>query len=119
MTSKADQIFISRITEIIMANLANEDFGVRELAHLSKMSPSGLYRRLHKITGKKINQFIREVRLKKALEMLQNEALTASEVAFRVGFSSPAYFNTCFHEFYGYPPGKLKKRVWKALKETI
>jgi len=109
-----DQIFIKKLTEIILANLKNENFGVKELAYLYGHSPSTLNRRLHSINQKTINQFIREVRLQKALELLQNESLTASEVAYKVGFTSPEYFNTCFHELFGYPPGKVKKNL--ALK---
>lgn len=41
--------------------------------------------------------------------MLQNESVSAFEVAYKVGFSGPAYFSTCFHEYFGYPPGKVKK----------
>jgi hypothetical protein len=41
--------------------------------------------------------------------MLQNEEVTISEVAYKVGFGSPAYFNTCFHELFGFPPGAVKK----------
>jgi TolB-like protein/Tfp pilus assembly protein PilF len=47
--------------------------------------------------------------LQKALEILQNEEVNISEVAYRVGFNSPAYFNTCFHELFGFPPGEVKK----------
>jgi AraC-like DNA-binding protein len=100
----SDQIFIRKLTEIILANLNNEFFGVNELAHKSGISRTGLNRKLRKILNKSINQFISEVRLQKALEMLQNESLTASEVAYKVGFRSPAYFNTCFQKFFGYSP---------------
>jgi AraC-like DNA-binding protein len=104
-----DKVFISKLTEITLANLGDENFGVNELAHELGVSHHFLRRQLHEITNKTINQFIRETRLQKALEMLQNGKVTSSDVAYKVGFSSPAYFNTCFHEFFGYPPGKVKK----------
>jgi tetratricopeptide (TPR) repeat protein/AraC-like DNA-binding protein len=97
------------LTDIILENLGNENFGVKEFTHESGISRTGLNRKLRKILNKSINRFIREVRLKKALEMLKNGSVTASEVAYKVGFASPAYFNTCFHEFFGYPPGKVKR----------
>ena len=106
-----DRIFVRKLSEIILKNIADENFGARELVSESGMSNSGLNRRLHKIINKNINQFIRETRLHKALEMLQNENISVSEVAYKVGFSSPAYFNTCFHEYYGYPPGDVKRRL--------
>jgi uncharacterized protein (TIGR02145 family) len=107
-----DQIFIRKLSDKILQNLSDENFGVKELAKESGMSQYVLSQRLYSVTGKTINQFIRETRLNKALEMLQNEEVTASEVAYKVGFSSPTYFNTCFHEFFGYPPGKVKKQVF-------
>jgi len=100
--------FINSLTKLILENLGDENFGVKELAHISGMSPAGLNKRLRSINNKYVNQFIREIRLQKALQLLQNEAYTASEIAYKTGFSSPAYFNKCFHEFYGYPPGKAK-----------
>ena len=104
-----DQIFIRKLTEITLANLENENFGVKDLAHESGMSLYRLNRRLHSITKKTSNQFIREIRLKKAFEMLHNEVYTVAEVAYKTGFGSANYFNKCFHEHFGYPPGKVLK----------
>lgn len=113
-----DQIFISKLTDIVLANLGNENFGVNELVYEAAISHYSLTRRLQAISNKTIKQFIREVRLQRALEMLQNEEVTISEVAYKVGFGSPAYFNTCFHEFFGYPPGAVKKGDFVRTKET-
>lgn len=112
-----DKIFLSKLTEITLANLGNENFGVNELANKMGVSHHILRRRLHVITNKTINQFIRETRLQKALEMLQNGNVTSSDVAYKVGFSSPAYFNTCFSEFFGYPPGQVKRTTTNNAKE--
>jgi len=106
-----DQEFISRLTEIIQCNLGNEKFGVDELARESDMSLYRLSRKLHSINKKTVNQFIREVRLNKALQMLQDGEYTASEIAYRTGFSSQAYFTKRFHEYFGYPPGKVKNGI--------
>ena len=105
---KKDQDLIRKLTEIIEANLANEKFGVDELARESGISLYKLSHKLYAINKKTINQFIREVRLEKALGMLQEGEYTASEVAYKTGFSSPAYFTKRFHEYFGYPPGKVK-----------
>lgn len=114
-----DQVFIRKLTDTAVANLGNTTFGVKELAHESGMSLYRLNRRLHSIKGKTTRQFIQELRLQKALEMLQNEECTVSEIAYKTGFNSPSYFNSCFHEFFGYPPGKVKKRGSEILKENI
>jgi len=104
----SDQIFIAKLTEIVLDNLTDEGFSVERLAQEAGMSRVNLYRRLKSIKNQDINKFIREIRLQKAMEMLQNKLGTAAEISYRVGFGSPAYFNKCFHEYFGYPPGKVK-----------
>jgi AraC-like DNA-binding protein len=76
------KIFISKLTEIIEANLANEKFWVDELAGESGISLYKLSHKLYAIIKKTVNQFIREVRLNKAPEMLQEGDYIASEVAY-------------------------------------
>ena len=104
-----DQAFIKKLADIILANLRNEKLGVEELSRLMGMSHSTIHRKLRSYTHKSLSQFIREVRLQKAHEMLRQNLGTVAEISYRVGFGSPTYFNKCFHEYYGYPPGDVKK----------
>jgi TolB-like protein/AraC-like DNA-binding protein/Tfp pilus assembly protein PilF len=108
VSSSKDQMFIRRLRELVEANLSREDFDVEELARQAKMSRSSIHRRLRSLGKRNASHFIREIRLLKAQEMLREGLMTASEVAYRVGFSSPAYFSRCFHEYFGYPPGEEK-----------
>lgn len=102
--------FVKRLTDIVEANLADENFGVEDLVREMGLSHINLHRKLKTNSNQTISQFIREIRLKKAKALLLNEDLTVSEIAYRVGFGSPTYFNKCFHEYYGYPPGEVKKK---------
>lgn len=103
-----DEVFISNLINIIEVNLENEQFSAKDLAKKIGLSRSQLYRKLKLLKGKSISQFIREHRLKLALKLLQKNVGTASEVAYRVGFASPTYFNFCFRKFYGFTPGEVK-----------
>jgi AraC-like DNA-binding protein/tetratricopeptide (TPR) repeat protein len=105
----SDQTFILTLTDIVLRNLINEDFRIGDLARESGLSSSTLNRRLSRIAGKSGSEFIREIRLRKAHEMLQGRSANISEVSYSVGFSSPAYFSACFHEYFGYPPSKVTK----------
>jgi len=108
-TLSRDQAFIKKLTEITLANLDNERFGVEELSREMGMSHTTIHRKLRSYTHLSISQFIREIRLQKAHEMLLQNLGNVSEISYRVGFGSPTYFNKCFHEYYGYPPGEVKK----------
>lgn len=118
LASDSDSVFIGKLTEIILANLGDESFGVEQLVEKTGLSHFVIRHRVKAITKKTISQFIVEIRLQKALEILQEEEATSSEVAYRVGFGSPSYFNKCFHEFYGYPPGDVKKRKTPGMVDT-
>ena len=107
MTNSANDQFITRLREIVEDNLSNEQFGVSELAQQVGMSRSNLLRKVSKAAGLSVSQFIRNIRLENAAEMLREESFTVSEVSYKVGFSSPSYFIKCFRELYGYPPGSI------------
>lgn len=106
------QPLLLKLRKIVLDNLKNEQFGVEELASAYGLSRSQLHKKLKKIEGKSISQFIKEVRLEKSLELMnKDDTITASEVAYEVGFSSPTYFNTCFKDYFGYPPGEARMRT--------
>ncbi len=110
--------FLGKVSKEVEANLNNEQFSVEELAGLMKMSRSHLHRKLKQASGQSANQFIREYRLQKGMELLKLEDMTVSEVAFKVGFGSHSYFTTCFAEHYGYPPGEVKHNLNENTGET-
>ena len=107
--SMSDEFYL-KLAKAVEENLENESFGVEELAQEVGYSRSHIHRKLQALTGQSVSQFIREIRLTRAHELLQDKVGTASEIAHKVGFSSPSYFNKCYHEFFGYPPGETALR---------
>lgn len=105
-----NESLLLKIDQFLDQNLEDENYGVAELVSSMAVSRTQLHRKLKSITGKSTSGYIREYRLKKAHEMLKNDVATASEIAYRVGFSSPSYFSTAFRNFYGYPPGEAKSK---------
>ena len=114
-TQSMENEFIDRLTRIIEANLSNEQFGVSDLAREIGMSRSNLHRKVKSVAGVSISKFIRQVRLEKARKLLQETSSTTTEVAFECGFHSVSYFTKCFHDHYGYPPGKVRKDEFEGL----
>ncbi|PHR70880.1 MAG: histidine kinase [Lutibacter sp.] len=81
--------------------------------HLSSelgYSKSQLYRKLKSLTNKSPNNFIKEMKLNKSLNLFHNKLGNVSEIAFEVGFNSPAYFTKCFYEKFGILPSKYTQQ---------
>lgn len=104
-----DEAFLRKLHEVVEEHISNDSFGADDLAKYAGISRSHIHRRLKTVTNQSISHFIRNIRLKKAMEMLRQTDLSISEIAYNVGFASPAYFNRCFHEQFGYPPGEIRK----------
>ncbi|WP_339701743.1 helix-turn-helix domain-containing protein [uncultured Roseivirga sp.] len=109
--------FLNQLTRVVEENISDENFGVSELAEAINMSRSNLLRRLKKSTGLSVSLFIRQVRLKRAMELLVNSSQNVTEVSYAIGFSSTSYFIKCFREEYGFPPGEASKR-WQPEEPT-
>ena len=105
-----DEKLLEGLKQAVLDNLENEQFSVEQLSKIVGVSRSHLHRKLKKLKGQSISQFIRKERLTEALKMLQQDMATTSEIAYRVGFNSPSYFHKCFLEYYGYPPGEAKHK---------
>lgn len=111
--TSADENFLNRIMGIIESNMEDETFSVEKLGHEFGMSRSQIHRKLKALTDQSATELIRNFRLHRGMELLKNQAGTVSEIAYRVGFSSPVYFTKCFHQYYGYSPGQVKKNLNK------
>lgn len=113
------ETFIHKIETIILSNIENDKFGVTELASEMNLSRSQTLRKIKSITGKSANEFIREIRLQEAAKLIQTTDLTASEIAYKIGFSSPSYFNKCFLDLFEITPGEYKKKLETADSSEI
>ena len=99
-----DHDFIERIIAFVDAHLDQTDLEVSQIAADLGVSSSTLYRKLKSLTDLSANEFVRTIRLKRSLEYLKTSDLTISEVSYRVGFSDPKYFSTCFRRLYHRTP---------------
>lgn len=108
-SNKLDRKFISEFTSLIESNLANEDLSVDDIYKGLGISKIQLYRKTKALLGFSVNDYILSVRLQKAKYLLINEDLTISEVAYKVGFSTQAYFSTVFKSKFSVTPSEFKE----------
>ncbi len=96
--------FIRDLQIIIQENLQNPDFGIQQICRSLRMSRAQVYRKVKALTGISVNLYIRKFRIRKGFELLKNQNLNVSEVAYEVGFKDPAYFSRTFRSEYGISP---------------
>lgn len=106
-----EEKFLMRVKKAVDEHLDDEHFSVEELSKEVGMSRAQLHRKLIALTGTSASRFVRNYRLEHAYQLLQNKVGTVSEIAYRVGYSSPAYFTKCFTEDYGISPSQVKKEI--------
>jgi len=106
-----------KLEQIILENIADENFGVGELAAQAGMSRSTLLRKLQKEGELSAGQLIRKIRLDKAKELLNQGDPSISEVSYQVGFNSTSYFIKCFKEEFGQSPGEFQKKESEESEE--
>ena len=114
-----DKAFLNKVQQIILKHLEDENLNVETLAFEIGLSRSQLLRKVKGISGKSVNQFIREIRLQEAAKLIQKDEFTASEIAYKVGFSSPSYFNKCFHDYFDVTPGDYGEQSEEEIKKII
>lgn len=108
-TSK-NEIFLKKAIAIVEKRLEDESFSPTDLAGALKMSRAQFYRKIRALTNQSAGLFIRSVRLQRASKLLQHGDDSITEIAFKVGFSSHAYFTKCFSEYFGLSPKKFKQK---------
>jgi AraC-like DNA-binding protein len=99
-----DEKLLRCIVEYIESNIINESLSVKELSRKMNMSRVSLYKKVLMLTGKSPVDFIRSIRLKKAVYLLETSQMTISQIGYEVGFNSPKYFTKAFKDEYNIPP---------------
>ncbi|MGN8054975.1 hybrid sensor histidine kinase/response regulator transcription factor [Pedobacter sp. 22163] len=102
-----DEAFMLKLLKYIDEHIADEDFGVSELASMVGMSRPILYKKIRKLTNLSVNDFVKSIRLKKAMELFKQNRFTIYEVAYQVGFNDPKYFSREFKKQFGKSPREV------------
>jgi signal transduction histidine kinase/DNA-binding NarL/FixJ family response regulator len=105
-----DELFMQKAIRIILEKMIDTEFNGDILAGDIGVSRMGLHRKIKAMTGQSTGEFIRNIRLKKAAELLKMPGRNVSEVCYDVGFSSPSYFSTCFSEVYKLTPSEYQRQ---------
>jgi AraC-like DNA-binding protein len=104
-----DAKLLDRIMECVNKNLNNSDLNVDMIADQAGISRVHLHRKMKELTGQTPHDFIRNLRLKKAAQLLTIQGMNVTEVMYACGFSNAASFSTLFKKVYGMSPRDYMK----------
>ena len=106
-----DNDFYSRFIDVFQRRMGEAELSVDTLAAEMGLGRSQLYRKIKALTNYSPVELMRSLRLRQARSLLTSTDKTISEIAYEVGFSSPAYFTKCYKDAYGETPTELRDRL--------
>jgi signal transduction histidine kinase/ligand-binding sensor domain-containing protein/DNA-binding response OmpR family regulator len=99
--SSPDERFLQKAIEVIEKNISDPDLDIERFAAEIGVSRMQLYRKLDALTEMTVKEFVRNIRLKRAAQLLVQRRLNISEVAYAVGFKDLSHFRKCFKQEFG------------------
>jgi AraC-like DNA-binding protein len=99
-----DDKLMERVMQVINKNIGNAELSVDDIAEEVGISRVHLHRKMKELTGQTPHDFIRNIRLKQAANLLTTQNMNITEVMYACGFNNPASFSTIFKKFYGMSP---------------
>lgn len=112
----SDELFLNQAIEIIEKNITNTNFTVKMFVKEMGYSRSNLYLKLKKTTGMSSSEFIRDIRLKRAMRLFEQSDLPVKEIMYMTGFNTTSYFAKCFKKQFGIVPSKYVRQKDKGGK---
>lgn len=105
-----DEQFMQKVMEFIEEQMDNAELTIDEFAEHLMLSRTIFYRKLKSIIGLTPVDFIREVRIKRAAQLIDSGEYNFSQVAYMTGFNDPKYFSKCFKKIVGITPSEYKEK---------
>jgi signal transduction histidine kinase/ligand-binding sensor domain-containing protein/AraC-like DNA-binding protein/ActR/RegA family two-component response regulator len=109
-----DEKFIMKIMQIVENHIGEVDFSVDFLAREIGMESSTLYKKMMAMIDMPPGEFIRDIRLKRAAQLLSQKHLSISDISYMIGYEEPKYFTKVFRKHYGNSPSEYRKNIFDS-----
>ncbi|MGB6151807.1 MAG: two-component regulator propeller domain-containing protein, partial [Pricia sp.] len=110
--SSMDEDLLKKAVQIVEENIGNDQFDITSFGEELGISRTLLFMKIKAWTNFTPNEFIQEIRMKRALQLLEQSHLNISQIAYQVGFNSPKYFSRCFQKRFGETPSKYQNKFF-------
>ncbi len=105
-----DDLFIQQIMKYIEENIDDSELSIDGIASYISISRSSMFKKIKSMTGLAPVDFIKEVRLQRATQLIETGEFNISQVAYMIGMNDPRYFSKCFKQKYGVSPSEYKEK---------
>lgn len=100
--------FMQQVMKVMEKQMDNPELTIDEFAQELAMGRTVFYQKLKSIVGLSPVDFIREMRIKRAMQLIESGEYNISSIAYMTGFNDPKYFSKCFKKKFGVIPSKFK-----------
>jgi signal transduction histidine kinase/ligand-binding sensor domain-containing protein/CheY-like chemotaxis protein/AraC-like DNA-binding protein len=111
--STRDKEFMEELIRVIESHLSNPDMDVEYVCAQMGMSRTKLYQKIKSISGQSIGEFVRTVRLKKAVQLMTHQDIQLTDVMYNVGIQTQSYFTKAFKKEFGKTPSQFLRDLQK------
>src|SRR5690606_32982814 len=105
--ASADEKLLQKFLQYIEDRIADSELNIEDICDAVGLSRTHLYRKIKALTGLSTAEIIKEIRLKRAKQLLSERKFNINETAYMVGFSDVDYFRKCFKAEFGISPSEF------------
>lgn len=105
-----DEQFMQQVMEVMEKEIDNSELTIEKFAQKLGLGRTVFYQKLKSIIGLSPVDFIREIRIKRAVQLIDSGEYNFSQVAYMTGFNDPKYFSKCFKKQVGMTPSEYKEK---------
>ena len=111
--SPNDRKFMDKLVELMEANMDNGDLVVDDLVREVAVSRSVFFKKLKTLTGLAPIEFIKEMRINRAAQLIETGEFNMTQISYMVGINDPRYFSKCFKSKLGMTPTEYRDNLGK------
>ena len=110
VVSSIDEQLLKKAFKVVEDNISNEQFDIPFFCAELGVSRTMLFTKIKAWTNFTPNEFIQEIRMKRAAQLLEQNKINISQISYKVGFNNPKYFSKCFQKKFGETPSQYQSK---------
>ena len=105
-----DELLMDRLMAFIEQHISDDALRIDDMAEAVNMGRTAFYEKIKQIVGLSPSDFLRQVRMQRARQLISKSTMNFSQIAYSVGFTDPKYFTKCFKKETGMTPSEYREK---------